>query len=425
MAPKRPLPSEDPPPASSDEESSSSTEDEEEEEKQESGESEAGSGSDTDDEDDKEEQKRPSQPKLSSPPPPPPQQQKSQGRSGSKTESESESETESESESGTRQYTVKPIASKPMEEIETPPAKKQRPEPPSSSKQPSAKRKIQVEEEQSPAKRKVEVEDSKESKDSKKGKKKDVAENGSLQKPGEESKKPMFHRIWGDDDEVALLQGMIDFREKKGVDPTANTNAFHHYVKKSLGQEFTASQLANKIRVLKKKYSNNEGKGKDGGDRAFSKPHEEKVFQLSKKIWGFNKSNDAGGRGEQTPMPKANGTAKKSKTAGTSSKSKLEASKLEAWQERPKENGGLISFENSDTIGMLSCDKMLQLSGIGLDGDFLSKGWEMVDELKKEEFKEKRRKLQLAEMRVLAERAELIQCQTNLILEAHHQATGK
>lgn len=409
MAPKRSLPSEDPPPASSSEEASSSTEEEEEEEKRESGESDAGSGSDTDDEDAKEEQKRPSQPKPSSPPPPPPPppQQRSQGRSGSKTESESESETESESESGTRQYTVKPIASKPMEEIQTPPAKKQRPEPSSSSKQPPS------------AKRKVEVEDSKESKDSKKGKKRDVAENGSLQKTGEESKKPMFHRIWGDSDEVALLQGMIDFREKKGMDPCANTNPFHHYVKKSLGQEFTASQLANKIRVLRKKYSNNEGKGKDGEDRTFSKPHEQKVFDLSKKIWGVNKSNDAGGRGEQTPMPKANGTAKKSKTAGTPSKSKLEASKLEA----PEENGGLIPFE--DTLGMLSCDKMLQLSRIGLDEDFLNKGWEMVDESKREEFKGKRRKLQLAEMRVLAERAELIQCQTNLILEAYHQATGK
>lgn len=412
MAPKRSRPSEDPPPASSSEETSSSTEDEEEEEKRESGESEAGSGSDTDDEDDKEEQKRPSLPKSSSPPPPPPQQ-KSQGRSGSKTESDSESETESESESGTRQYTVKPIASRPMEEIQTPPAKKHRPETPSSSKQPSAKRKVEVEEEQPSAKRKVEVEDSK------KGKKKDVAENGSVQKPGEESKKPMFHRIWGDSDEVALLQGMIDFRDKKGMDPCANTNTFHHYVKKSLGQEFTASQLANKIRVLKKKYSNNEGKGKDGEDRTFSKPHEQKVFDLSKKIWGVNKSNDASGRGEQTPTPKANDTAKKGRTAGTSSKSKLEASELQV----PKENGRLVPFE--DTLGMLSCDKILQLSRIGLDEDFLNKGWDMVDESKREEFKRKRRKLQFAEMRVLAERAELIQCQTNLILEAYHQATGK
>ncbi|KAF8029980.1 hypothetical protein BT93_E2413 [Corymbia citriodora subsp. variegata] len=447
MAPKRPLPAVDPPPASSSEdESAGSSEDEEhkeEEEARESGESEAESESDDEDDEEAEEQKKPAQPKSSSkpaqpksssdppspPPPPQPQQQqqKSPGGSsaaaGSESESESGSESGTESESDSRRYTVKPIASKPMEKIETPPpGKKQRVEPSSSSKQPSAKRK--TESEDSTAKPKVELEDSKEAKDSKKGrKKKDVGENGSAQKPGEESKKPMFQRIWGDGDELALLQGMIDFREKRGMDPFANANAFHHYVKKSLGQEFSDSQLANKIRVLKKKYSNNEGKGKDGEDRAFSKPHEQKVFELSKKIWGASKNGDVGGSGEQTPVSKANGTAKKSKAAAAAGKIVPAAKlKMDTPLERPKENGQLMP---SDPGSMLSCDKMFQISGISLDQDFLKEGWEMVDKSTKEELKERWRKVHAAEMRVLAERATLIRDQTNIFLEAYERADGK
>lgn len=450
MAPKRPLPAEDPPPASSDDDEPAGSSEEEEpkeeeddEEEEESGESEADSES-SGDEDGKGERKKPPQPKPTPPPPPPQQQQppltqpqqKSQGGSsaaaaGSESESESGSEsgTESESESDSRRYTVKPIASKPMEKVETPPAKKQRAEPPSSSSKPqqpsaaaaaaAAKRKAEPEG-GSKAKRKVELEDTKE-KEPKRGRKKDAAENGSVQKSGEESKK-LFQRIWGDDDELALLQGMIDFREKKGMDPFANTNAFHHFVKKSLGQEFTHSQLANKIRVLKKKYSNNEGKGKDGEDRSFSKPHEQKVFELSKKIWGANKSGDAGGSSEQTPVPKANGTAKKSKAATAAKVPKL---KMETSLERLKENGELVLSEHIDAASMLSCDyKMLQLSGLGLDQDFMKKGWEMLDQSRKEELKERWKKVQLAEMRVLAERATLISDQTNLVLEAYERANG-
>ncbi|XP_030457032.2 GLABROUS1 enhancer-binding protein-like [Syzygium oleosum] len=434
MAPKRPLPSADPPP-----DSSSDDDDDEvpaaagaavEEEgggRRESGESsdsEDSTDDEEDDDDDDEEQKKPPPPpppKSSSPPPPPQQQQKSgEGSSSSGSGSgseEEESEEESDSGSQSRRYTVKPITSKPMEKNETPtppPAKKQRPEPsPSSLKQ-----------QQPLARRKVET-DEPTPKDSKKGRKKEVVENGSVLKSGEESKKPMFQRIWGGSDELALLQGMIDFREKKGMDPTTNGNAFHHYVRKSLGQEFTDSQLANKIRVLKKKYTNNEGKGKDGEDRAFSKPHEQKVFELSKKIWGSNKNGIAGGSGEQTPMPKANGTAKKSKTSTAGKVVPAPKSKLETSPERPKENGERIPSGRSDTVSMLSCDKLLQMSEIGLDQDFLKKGWEMVDEARKEQLKERWRKVQLAQMRVLAERAALIRDQTNLVLEAHERAAGK
>ncbi|KAF3450471.1 hypothetical protein FNV43_RR06554 [Rhamnella rubrinervis] len=64
--------------------------------------------------------------------------------------------------------------------------------------------------------------------------------------------------------------------------PSADMNAFHDFIKKSLHVNVTKSQLVDKIRRLKKKYANNAGKKKFNP----TKPHEQKAFDLSKKIWG-------------------------------------------------------------------------------------------------------------------------------------------
>lgn len=42
---------------------------------------------------------------------------------------------------------------------------------------------------------------------------------------------------------------------------------------------------------MKNKYDNNACKGKNGSDLIFSKPHEQKLFELSKKLWGGRKEN--------------------------------------------------------------------------------------------------------------------------------------
>ncbi|XP_059279720.1 STOREKEEPER protein-like [Lycium ferocissimum] len=109
--------------------------------------------------------------------------------------------------------------------------------------------------------------------------------------PNEDVKRQLFQRLWSEDDEIAILKGMIDYRSKKKADPVADLSAFHEFIKENLHVDVTKAQLQDKIRRLKKKYENNAGKEKKGKDRIFSKPHEQKGYELSKKIWGKEKND--------------------------------------------------------------------------------------------------------------------------------------
>ncbi|KAJ0075475.1 hypothetical protein Patl1_35070 [Pistacia atlantica] len=142
-----------------------------------------------------------------------------------------------------------------------------------------------------PEKRPNEMEES--LKDSERAKKKEMGadpDEEDQKKPGDDTKKLQpFQRVWSDEDEIAILKGLIDFTTKKGMDPYQDTNAFHHFIKKSFHVEFTRIQVMEKIRRLKKRYENN--LGKKGEDSTFSKPHEQEAYDLSKKIWGNGRSS--------------------------------------------------------------------------------------------------------------------------------------
>ncbi|CAB4275883.1 unnamed protein product [Prunus armeniaca] len=82
-----------------------------------------------------------------------------------------------------------------------------------------------------------------------------------------------------------ILKCMIDYSTKKRADPYSDMGAFHDFIKKSLKADVNKTQLQDKIRRLKKKYEMNVAKGKKYNP---VKPHEQKVFDLSKK--GNNKT---------------------------------------------------------------------------------------------------------------------------------------
>ena len=107
---------------------------------------------------------------------------------------------------------------------------------------------------------------------------------------GEEKK--LFQRLWSDDNEIELLKGMLDYRAIHDSDPAADAAAFYEFVKKSLHVEVTKAQLVDKMKRLRKKYRNNARRGKKGKDPTFSKPHERKIYQLSKKIWSCTATDD-------------------------------------------------------------------------------------------------------------------------------------
>lgn len=89
-------------------------------------------------------------------------------------------------------------------------------------------------------------------------------------------------RVWSLEDQIALLQGMIDYQRKTGADPSSDRDAFHKFIKKKLQAEISKNQMYDKIRRLRKKYEEKA----DSDDLAFPKPYDSKLFDLSKKIWG-------------------------------------------------------------------------------------------------------------------------------------------
>ncbi|KAG5545485.1 hypothetical protein RHGRI_017846 [Rhododendron griersonianum] len=217
--------------------------------------------SEDEDEDDEEEEVQNNKPSVQKPTPTTTATKTPQPNSPSDSDSGSDSETRSAQPFPTASdFTIKPIASKPMENPKKPTSK------------PSAKRPVTETDEKNGKIKKVKVEEEEE-----------VEKSGGS-----------VNRLWSEDDEIVLLKGMADFQSKKGADPYLLTGEFHEFIKKSLSVEVSRSQLMDKVRRLKKKYEINAGQGEKGADPVFSKPHEHKCFGLSKKVWGCGKDSSNG-----------------------------------------------------------------------------------------------------------------------------------
>ncbi|GLU04148.1 hypothetical protein SLE2022_213100 [Rubroshorea leprosula] len=105
----------------------------------------------------------------------------------------------------------------------------------------------------------------------------------------EENAMKLFQRVWTEEDEIVILNGMIAYKDEMGEDPSSNMGEFYHYILESVSFVCTKIQLKEKIRRLKDKYLKKANKG----EKTFSTPHEDQVFRLSKKIWGKQKVKKA------------------------------------------------------------------------------------------------------------------------------------
>ncbi|CAA6671911.1 unnamed protein product [Spirodela intermedia] len=94
-------------------------------------------------------------------------------------------------------------------------------------------------------------------------------------------------RVWKQEDEIALLKGMAEFQaENGGADPSSAVDAFQDLLRRrSMRLEFSRSQLADKMRRLRRKYEVNLLRGKKGSGPSFSRAHDIAAFELSKTIW--------------------------------------------------------------------------------------------------------------------------------------------
>ncbi|KAG2688114.1 hypothetical protein I3760_09G079100 [Carya illinoinensis] len=417
MAPKRQSHLDDPPAASSSEEEVASSEEEEEEHEDEE------EGSASTEEEEAEPTKTSSLPstpvsdkKAPSKKPDPPLTKPQSSSSGSGSESESESDS-----GGTPNPTVKPIASKPMEDAAPKATTKPRSKPSSTTPARSVATKRPNNE--------TDIKDS-----SKRAKKKAPEPNtDGVVSPGDSKKsageeKKLFQRLWSEDDEIAVLKGVLDYTEKRGADPSTDAAAFHEFVKKSLHVDVSKNQLMDKIRRLRKKYKNNAGRGKKGKEPTFSKPHEQKAYELSKKIWGPAEGTAGGGL---IGDAKSNGKAASRKNnqkvnTGRSLKDELLAVSPIANKEVEKMDIdgnpglGLDSLRSLDEV--FRFDKNMSVAG--LEEGVIKRGLELIGKDKRAELEERWKEVQMAELEVFVKRTELIRDQARLILEAYKAAAA-
>ncbi|KAK9004726.1 hypothetical protein V6N11_042184 [Hibiscus sabdariffa] len=376
MAPKRSNPIEVPPGASTSDDETTSSDD----------------GGFTSEEEEEEEEE---EPKTQSTPLIPPHKKPEPPTSvvGNEESEDSETGSESESDSDTATPNVKPIATKPMEDMNAKKPRFNKPLP-SSSKRPGDTE-LDAKEAKRPRKKAGEEVNS------------TTPAVEEVKKTGEDAKKQLFQRLFSEDDEIALLKGMLDYSAKKGGDPCADMNAFYDFVKKSIHTDVTKAQLMDKIRRLKKKFENNAGKGKKGEDRTFSKAHEQNAFELSKKIWG---KEGISGKVESSAA-KSNGKAKANNKAVIALKAESQPSpdkKVDVGV--PMEVDKVSKSSDSSLF-----DKRFGVSS--LEEEVLKHGLDMVDYEKKAALEAKWRKLQIAELELFIQRSELVKERAKLMLD--------
>ncbi|XAR55418.1 hypothetical protein NMG60_11035485 [Bertholletia excelsa] len=404
MAPKRASPLEDPPSASSSEEESEEINDGKEGQKHEQNiqnvESEEEEEEESEDEEEEEEEdqrenkkhsvQRPTQPAA-------PQKPKLSDSEGSDSETQSDEVRPSPTASD---FTIKPH-SKPD---------------PTKAKKPSSKP-------ATPGPKKRPAEGEQKGKESQK--KKSKVSNGDEEEGAVEEKKSAITRLWSEDDEIAVLKGLIEYQSKKGADPHADMGAFHDFIKKSLHVDVTKSQLVDKIRRLKKKYQNNVEKGEKGEDPVFSKPHEHKSFELSKKIWGRGAGNAVENNSNAKTKSNNISKAKKSVEANNSTHLPKEGRPELSLGEGSKAEGKDLKVEQEDFWSIhprlfqsLELEKFPYLSMPEVGKNFIKESMILIGSRKTKELEEKWKDLCMDEIALYLKRVELIQEQAKLVLDA-------
>ncbi|XP_050218165.1 GLABROUS1 enhancer-binding protein-like [Mercurialis annua] len=380
MAPKRP--SEDPPAASSEEdEGSTSTEQDAE-----------ASSSEEEDPQTQTQTQTPTKPVSSS---------------DSESGSESESESETDQPNNAPVLASKPLDATPLKTITKPPPKpstkpaRSKPPPKPSAKAAGVKRASEADA------------------DSKLTKKKTKNSENS-----EDNKKQRFERLWSEDDEIVLLEGIINFVAEKKVDPNKDMTSFYDYIMKSVHFPASMAQLKDKVVRMKKKFERHIVK--NGDEMTFSNAHYQKSYDLSKLIWGVN--------GSITGL-ESTGTGKGKKIANNNSKN-LTALKAELGLDVDKESQKVsksVGVPNSGvkvekSVGILNSvvsrkvDKSVRfpIGGLTEMGNFVAmKGMELVDEHKKSEMEERWKKLQLTDLQLFIDRVDFLKEQAQLVMASY------
>ncbi|CAL1352530.1 unnamed protein product [Linum trigynum] len=321
----------------------------------------------------------------------------------SDSDSEYESDTDSDSDPPPKSsgvlHNVKPIASKPQPKA---------PAPASSSKStPATKRGSETDREAKDSKRQKEVADG----------------DGK----NEHTPRAIFQRLWGENDEIAVLDGLIEFAEEEGADPLKDMAYFYDFIKNSLCVDASLSQLKEKVTRLRKKFMNH-AKGKNGLDKSFSRAHDQKTFDLSKMIW------DSQGEGLLGPIANGKSSDKAKKSGGAngvgSSKSASKAADLGTANGHGNAKSAASAAlgagnEGAETMEVdgvndrkygLSFD--LSSADAEVEAFVVNKGMDMVDGSKRNELARRWKELDIEALEHFVKRQQLILDQAQSILDS-------
>ncbi|CAM8899846.1 unnamed protein product [Rhodiola kirilowii] len=233
-------------------------------------------------------------------------------------------------------------------------------------------------------------------------------------------------RIWGAEDELKLLTGMLEYKQETGVDFNTNLEAFYEYIKGSLNAVVDKNQLTNKIRKLKDKYRDNALKEANGKAPVFSKDHEAEAYDHSKKIWG-GKSVSRESQGAKS-NPKAITKASVAPSAPiietvfalpvpeleVSKKKVISGSAKVASRARNRKVSRKMDLGGSD-VEMK--DYIIPMPAME-DNFMVKKGMELVEKSKVDALNDKWTKYQLELAQLYAKKLDLVMERTKLILDA-------
>jgi hypothetical protein len=106
---------------------------------------------------------------------------------------------------------------------------------------------------------------------------------------GSGERRPLFQRLWTDEDEIVILRAFAEFTAQRGTAFASHqydTTPFYEDMRGRLQTGFTKSQLVEKLRRLKRKYRNCVDRLRVAGPNfSFRSPHEQAVFEIARTIW--------------------------------------------------------------------------------------------------------------------------------------------
>ncbi|PWA79265.1 hypothetical protein CTI12_AA206950 [Artemisia annua] len=215
--------------------------------------------------------------------------------------------------------------------------------------------------------------------------------------------KQLFARLWSEENEIELIEGMLNYVNEIKKDPIAEINDFHEFVKNDVHVDVTTSQMLNKVKRLRKKFENNYAKfEKSGKVRTFSNPHEKRMYDLSQNLWGSEGNNNVA-----KPSKKINVTSKVNK----GKKSGLGNGNVNMeFEVEPKMVQPVRSWRGPEQLGSMG----LMVTDEGI----MSKGLELLTGAKKVEMEEKWKELKVQELEHFVRKVELLKEQAEVVLDA-------